>query len=399
MRNTAMQPKNVACIGRMDSGKSFLLRLILQASNRSLLVYNAGRDSDWDTCTLIYLEVADQALYFWYEDECYPFDQYMTYFKGQLVKCFADEEAEPLLWKALGQQRGRPFAGLSLVVDDASGILASGRLTNAQKRFLSKSKHLGLEVYLVFHGFQFVPLQLWGLLTHAVVFITHVPPPLRLTRQLGTSTHQLLQGVYQLLKASDRFCYARIDFNQMSWQLFGPGGTRFIPTLHQKKETVLDTKKIELLKIGMPVLEAIVGNFLLQPFQHLSQTYDIAVPQLLSRVRFEGATLHLHAYHHQQVVVQESLQVEDCIDHILSLGLDDANTSGMIPPAVTQTLSLMGIGLTDILNKELLTAILSGELVAHKTLYLAAPKGQVVYLVCDQEGAAHPIKFAELWKL
>lgn len=193
------QPLFVALFGAMDAGKTYYMeRLVDKMRNRTVIVYNYGKPSDWVGFDNISLLLEDKELHFEYNREVYHFERdFMRLFRNGRVKILTvvDKNVIKAFYQCLAQMDNN-IRRLALLFEDATAIFDS-KIGQLEKGLFSRCKHKDIWIYTLSHDLNYYPIQLYTLATHIILFRTHNPPPKSKREKIGV--YNLLQEGWEWL--------------------------------------------------------------------------------------------------------------------------------------------------------------------------------------------------------
>ncbi|MGH1336056.1 MAG: hypothetical protein ACRBFS_08000 [Aureispira sp.] len=389
--NTNQSPKCVLVTGKMHSGKTHFLEQLM-AVRTSVLVYNAGKPSDWADYLLIHLEVEQDLLYFWYKEQRYPFQEYMRHLHGKHVKCFAGDDIEKQLFIELSQVEGQRYAGLNFVFDDTTGRMKDGRFIGKQVELVSRAKHAGVQLYITFHGWGHMPIKGWDFITHAICFAVKTAPPDKVKNKLKESANlEIIQRVHTILsKKAPRYSYARIDLENHRWELFGAGGTKF------QFKNMEDNQTLDQLKPLLPIIEMAIEAYLKKFLDAFLEEHQADSKKVWARLTF-GEELKMLVKEGKKQLTNLSYNSKELAETIVT-NSKDPEAIKEIPSVVTSMLPMLGIDLSEIITVEIISALLHGDVFQYSCIYIGLIEGKQTYSI-KQNNKLTSIKFKDLWKM
>lgn len=207
------KPFVLATFGQMHAGKTYNLEEFAREIQRTKIVYNFGRASDWQGYEAIELSEQKGKLYFSYKGKKLLFaTNFMKLFRNKCVKIATVFENKILqLFYVQVAAMNTNVKHALLMIDDATAVLNSN-LTQVERAVISRCKHSDVWLALASHDPQYFPRQAWGLLTHVRLFRTINPPPIG--KRDVIPCFDALMEAWQVLQDAPQYSYYTLDVYQ-----------------------------------------------------------------------------------------------------------------------------------------------------------------------------------------
>lgn len=203
-------PFVLATFGQMHAGKTYNLEELISKTNRTKIVYNFGREEDWQGYQPIELQEEKGKLYFIHEKKRFLFERsFMKKFRGKKVKIATVFHSKTLaLFYTEIARMNSSINYVFFIIDDATAVFDTN-LTKLEKSFISRCKHSDVRVALASHDLHYFPRQAWGLLTHVRLFRTINPPPI--AKRDVIPCFDALMDAWEKLQEAPQYSYYTLD--------------------------------------------------------------------------------------------------------------------------------------------------------------------------------------------